>query len=52
MDVIIDGCEGGYYYFIIGDKGIGKSSMLIEVMCKIDGDGVVMFEVYVDLEIV
>ncbi|KAK0382643.1 hypothetical protein NLU13_8616 [Sarocladium strictum] len=52
VDAIIDGREGGHYHLIIGDKGTGKSSMLIEAMRKIDGDGVAMFEAHADLEIV
>lgn len=51
VDEIVVGKEVGYYYFFIGEKGIGKFFMFFEVMCKIDGDGVVMFEVYVDFEI-
>lgn len=52
VDAIIDGREGGHYHLLIGDKGTGKSSMLIEAMRKIDGDGVAMFEAHADLEIV
>ncbi|CRK47608.1 hypothetical protein BN1723_016772, partial [Verticillium longisporum] len=47
-----DGEEVGHYHLLIGDKGTGKSSMLIEAMRKIDGDGVAMFEAHADLEIV
>lgn len=52
IDNIIHGREVGHYHLIIGDKGTGKSSMLIEAMRKIDGDGVAMFEAHADLEIV
>ncbi|KAH8174971.1 AAA ATPase domain-containing protein [Sarocladium implicatum] len=52
IDDIINGREVGHYHLIIGDKGTGKSSMLIEAMRKIDGDGVAMFEAHADLEIV
>ncbi|PNY23445.1 Uncharacterized protein TCAP_06620 [Tolypocladium capitatum] len=52
VDDIVAGRERGHYYLILGDKGTGKSSMLIESMRKIDGDGVAMFEAHADLEIV
>jgi len=52
VDEIIDGKASGHYYLLIGDKGTGKSSMLIEAMRKIDGEGVAMFEAHSDLEIV
>lgn len=52
VDDIVAGTDIGHYYLIIGEKGTGKSSMLIEAMRKIDGDGVAMFEAHADLEIV
>ncbi|KAK2043985.1 hypothetical protein LZ31DRAFT_584947 [Colletotrichum somersetense] len=52
IDRIVDGSEVGHYFLILGEKGTGKSSMLIEAMRKIDGDGVAMFEAHADLEIV
>lgn len=52
VDDIISGREVGHYYLVIGDKGTGKSSMIIEAMRKIDGDGVSMVEAHADLEIV
>ncbi|KAM0321915.1 hypothetical protein ACHAQA_009812 [Verticillium albo-atrum] len=52
VDQIVKGEEVGHYHLLIGDKGTGKSSMLIEAMRKIDGDGVAMFEAHADLEIV
>ncbi|KXX78914.1 hypothetical protein MMYC01_205136 [Madurella mycetomatis] len=51
VDSIVAGCEVGHYHLFIGDKGTGKSSMLLEAMRKIDGDGVAMFEAHSDLEI-
>lgn len=51
MDNIIDGSEKGHYYLIMGDKGCGKSSMLLEAMRKIDGEGCAMFEAHSDLEL-
>ncbi|KAF7562374.1 hypothetical protein G7046_g1731 [Stylonectria norvegica] len=52
VDAIVFGLDVGHYHLLIGDKGSGKSSMLIEAMRKIDGDGVAMFEAHADLEIV
>lgn len=48
---IVAGHENGHYHLLIGEKGTGKSSMLIEAMRKVDGDGVAMFEAHADLEI-
>lgn len=39
VDAIVGGLEYGHYHLLIGEKGTGKSSMLIEAMRKIDGDG-------------
>ncbi|KAK5995491.1 hypothetical protein PT974_03899 [Cladobotryum mycophilum] len=52
VDRIIDGKEVGHYYLLVGEKGAGKSSMLIEAMRKTDGDGVAMFEAHADPEII
>lgn len=51
IDAIVAGREKGHYHLLIGEKGTGKSSMLIEAMRKIDGEGVAMFEAHSDLEI-
>ncbi|KAI1295304.1 hypothetical protein F5Y03DRAFT_304321 [Xylaria venustula] len=51
IDAIIDGTEKGHYYLIMGDKGCGKSSMLLEAMRKIEGEGCAMFEAHSDLEL-
>ncbi|KAI1757699.1 hypothetical protein F4782DRAFT_139298 [Xylaria castorea] len=51
IDAIIDGSEKGHYYLIMGDKGCGKSSMLLEAMRKIEGEGCAMFEAHSDLEL-
>ena len=52
VDRIVAGAAGGHYYLLIGDKGTGESSMIIEAMRRIDGEGVAMFEAHADLEIV
>ncbi|PYH90123.1 hypothetical protein BO71DRAFT_444110 [Aspergillus ellipticus CBS 707.79] len=52
MDDIINGKIGkGRYYLLVGEKGTGKTSMLLEAMRKIDGEGCAMFEAHADLEI-
>lgn len=51
IDAIISGQRRGNYFLLVGEKGTGKSSMLIEAMSKIDGEGVSMFEAHADLEI-
>ncbi|KAI1372145.1 hypothetical protein F4677DRAFT_433041 [Hypoxylon crocopeplum] len=51
IDKIINGTDKGHYFLILGEKGCGKSSMLLEAMRKIDGEGCAMFEAHADLEI-
>lgn len=52
IDKIVSGDIGaGHYYLIIGEKGTGKTSMLLEAMRKINGIGCAMFEAHADLEI-
>ncbi|PHH73415.1 hypothetical protein CDD80_3837 [Ophiocordyceps camponoti-rufipedis] len=52
VDAIVAGRETGRYHLLLGDKGTGKSSMLIEAMHKVDGDGVSMLEAHANLEVV
>lgn len=51
IDKIVSGELKGHYHLIIGEKGTGKSSMLLDAMRKVDGEGVSMFEAHADLEI-
>ncbi|KIX06187.1 uncharacterized protein Z518_04161 [Rhinocladiella mackenziei CBS 650.93] len=51
IDAIISGESKGRYYLLVGEKGTGKSSMILEAMRKTDGEGVSMFEAHADLEI-
>ncbi|CAJ2509347.1 Uu.00g143730.m01.CDS01 [Anthostomella pinea] len=51
VDAIINGTEKGHYHLFVGEKGSGKSSMLLEAMRKIEGEGCAMFEAHSDLEI-
>ncbi|KAM0720553.1 hypothetical protein Q7P37_004689 [Cladosporium fusiforme] len=51
IDDIVNGKNKGQYHLLVGEKGTGKSSMLIDAMAKIDGEGVAMFEAHADPEI-
>ena len=51
IDKIVDGTDKGHYHLIIGEKGTGKTSMLLDAMQKIDGDGISMLDAHADLEI-
>ncbi|CAG8954985.1 hypothetical protein HYFRA_00008674 [Hymenoscyphus fraxineus] len=51
IDGIVDGSIRGHYHLLIGEKGTGKSSMLLDAMKKVDGEGISMFEAHADLEI-
>lgn len=51
IDDIVAGRKKGRYYLLVGEKGTGKSSMIIEAMRKVDADGISMLEAHADLEI-
>lgn len=51
LDDIMAGRKKGRYYLLIGEKGTGKSSMIIESMRKVEGENISMFEAHADLEI-
>lgn len=52
LDDIVGGKTKGHYYLLIGEKGVGKSSMLIDAMFRCDrGEGVAMFDAHADPEI-
>ena len=51
IDAILNGTDRGHYHLLIGEKGTGKSSMLLDAMQKIAGEGVSWFEAHADLEI-
>ncbi|RDL33857.1 p-loop containing nucleoside triphosphate hydrolase [Venustampulla echinocandica] len=51
IDAIVDGTDRGHYHLLIGEKGTGKSSMLLDAMKKVEGEGISMFEAHADLEI-
>ena len=51
IDAIIAGQDIGHYHLFLGEKGCGKSSMILSAMQKVDGEGISMFEAHGDLEI-
>ncbi|KAI9756075.1 MAG: hypothetical protein M1815_004188 [Lichina confinis] len=51
VDAIVRGDEKGHYYLVVGEKGSGKTSMLIDAMHRVGGEGVSMFEAHADTEI-
>ena len=51
VDAIVSGKLKGQYHLLVGEKGTGKSSMLIDAMAKVDGEGCAMFDAHADPEI-
>jgi predicted ATP-dependent serine protease len=51
IDRIVSGELKGHYYLLVGEKGTGKTSMLLNSMQKVNGKRVAMFEAHADLEI-
>ncbi|KAF9740433.1 hypothetical protein PMIN06_009549 [Paraphaeosphaeria minitans] len=51
VDDILGGKVRGRYYLIMGERGTGKRSLLLEGMRKVHGDGIAMLEAHNDLEV-
>ncbi|KAG0124218.1 hypothetical protein HOY82DRAFT_618177 [Tuber indicum] len=51
IDSIVSGEQQGHYYLLIGEKGTGKTSMLLAAMHKIKGEACSMMEAHADPEI-
>ncbi|KAK0650588.1 hypothetical protein DIS24_g6643 [Lasiodiplodia hormozganensis] len=51
LDDILAGRAQGHYYLLTGEKGTGKTSMLLEGMRKANGEGVALLEAHGDPEI-
>ena len=51
INSIVWGETKGRYHLLLGEKGTGKSSMLIDAMSKINGEGCSMMEAHADLEV-
>ncbi|KAB5536697.1 hypothetical protein GE09DRAFT_1006083 [Coniochaeta sp. 2T2.1] len=51
VNAIVAGLDVGHYHLFLGEKGTGKTILLLEAMRRVDGDGVSMFEAHGDIEI-
>ncbi|KAH9942198.1 uncharacterized protein BXZ73DRAFT_97617 [Epithele typhae] len=51
IDRIIHGKEVGHYFVLLGPKGTGKTTMIIDAMQAIQADGVAMCDAHPDLEV-
>lgn len=51
LDDIISGKLKGRYYLVLGEKGTGKTTLIMEAMKKIDGHNVAIFDAHADPEI-
>ena len=51
IDSIVDGTMQGQYHLITGEKGTGKTSMLLKAMRRIGGEGTALLEAHGDPEI-
>lgn len=51
LDAIVSGKKTGRYYLLIGEKGTGKTSMILEAMRRAQGQYCTMFDAHPDPEI-
>lgn len=51
IDDIVSGKISGRYFLLIGEKGTGKTSLLLEAMKKVDGFNVAILDAHADPEI-
>jgi vacuolar-type H+-ATPase subunit E/Vma4 len=51
IDSIVHGEANGQYHLLVGEKGTGKLSMLLDAMASIDGEGCAIFYAHADLEV-
>ncbi|ODV67252.1 hypothetical protein HYPBUDRAFT_153117 [Hyphopichia burtonii NRRL Y-1933] len=51
LDDIVSGKISGRYYLMVGEKGTGKTTLLLESMKRIDGQNVAIFDAHADPEI-
>lgn len=51
LDRIIKGAEAGQYYLLLGPKGTGKGTMILDAMQAIEAEGVAMCDAHPDLEV-
>ncbi|KAI6046458.1 hypothetical protein EDC04DRAFT_2864870 [Pisolithus marmoratus] len=51
VDDIIKGNTRGHYYFLVGPKGGGKSTLILDAMRSINAEGVSVLDAHPDLEV-
>lgn len=51
IDDIVNGKIRGRYFLLVGEKGTGKTTLIMEAMKKIDGSNVAIFDAHADPEI-
>lgn len=51
IDMIVHGKESGRYFVLLGPKGSGKGTMILDAMANIQADGVALCEAHADLEV-
>jgi len=52
IESIVRGKEEGRYFLVLGSKGSGKSSLIIQKIEEVNADGCAFFEAHGDLGIV
>ncbi|KAI0753092.1 hypothetical protein C8Q80DRAFT_1267533 [Daedaleopsis nitida] len=51
IDHIIQGNEVGHYFILLGPKGTGKTTMVLDAMQAVQAEGVAMCDAHPDLEV-
>ncbi|KAI0827927.1 hypothetical protein BC628DRAFT_1409461 [Trametes gibbosa] len=51
IDRIIQGKEVGHYFILLGPKGTGKTTMVLDAMQAVQAEGVAMCDAHPDLEV-
>ncbi|EIW54461.1 uncharacterized protein TRAVEDRAFT_66816 [Trametes versicolor FP-101664 SS1] len=51
IDRIIKGQEVGHYFILLGPKGTGKTTMILDAMQAVQAEGVAMCDAHPDLEV-
>ncbi|KAG8975173.1 hypothetical protein FRC05_006341 [Tulasnella sp. 425] len=51
IDEIVHGIRHGHYILMMGSKGVGKTTMILDAMRRVEADGVAICEAHEDLEV-
>ncbi|KAG8903489.1 hypothetical protein FRC00_000046, partial [Tulasnella sp. 408] len=51
IDEIVHGMRHGHYILLMGSKGVGKTTMILDAMRRVEADGVAICEAHEDLEV-